>query len=255
MRNIWNQACSDHRWNLPSPFPDPKVRSGKTKHSERDAADIRDMVITEKDLKKTTDNEITDVRLPLRYYDWAAIYENLDEWSKPIAELMLLTGIIPSELAGLCPGHVRNGFIHIRQIITRGKLYDYPKEHDRIRDIRITKRIQSVLDRLLARKNDDSPFLISRKKATYLTHGAIGKAWTLAVKAAGINHCVPYCLRHTFAAWSLCLDIDKNRLVSLMGHCDKKMVYEVYGKYVEGLELDRAKILEMFGEDFITPEA
>lgn len=39
-----------------------------------------------------------------------------------------------------------------------------------------------------------------------------------------------------------------------MGHRDKKMVYEVYGNYVEGLEQDAPKILEYFGQDFILPE-
>lgn len=40
-----------------------------------------------------------------------------------------------------------------------------------------------------------------------------------------------------------------------MGHATKEMVYEVYGKYVEGLEQDRKKILTLFGEDFIDPLA
>jgi integrase len=37
-----------------------------------------------------------------------------------------------------------------------------------------------------------------------------------------------------------------------MGHKSKEMVYETYGEYVEGLEEDRHKIFEYFGEDFIT---
>jgi len=57
-------------------------------------------------------------------------------------------------------------------------------------------------------------------------------------------------MRHTFAAWALTLRMDPNRLVSLMGHGSKKMIYEVYGNYVEGLETDAGKILEYFGSDF-----
>jgi len=62
---------------------------------------------------------------------------------------------------------------------------------------------------------------------------------------------VPYSLRHSFAAWALTLCIDMNKLVRLMGHGSKKMVYEVYGDYIEGLEQDAWKILEYFGRDFI----
>jgi len=36
-----------------------------------------------------------------------------------------------------------------------------------------------------------------------------------------------------------------------MGHSSKKMVYEVYGNYVEGLETDAGMILNYFGKDFI----
>ena len=36
-----------------------------------------------------------------------------------------------------------------------------------------------------------------------------------------------------------------------MGHGSKKMIYEVYGNYVEGLETDAGKILHYFGKDFM----
>jgi len=45
--------------------------------------------------------------------------------------------------------------------------------------------------------------------------------------------------------------MDPNRLVNLMGHGSKKMIYEVYGNYVEELETDAGKILDYFGKDFI----
>jgi integrase len=35
-----------------------------------------------------------------------------------------------------------------------------------------------------------------------------------------------------------------------MGHGSKKMVYEVYGQYVEGLEQYMGKIREYYGYDF-----
>ena len=62
---------------------------------------------------------------------------------------------------------------------------------------------------------------------------------------------LPYTMRHTFAAWALTLRMDPNKLVNLMGHGSKKMIYEVYGNYVEGLETDAGKILKYFGNDFI----
>jgi len=40
------------------------------------------------------------------------------------------------------------------------------------------------------------------------------------------------------------------RLVNLMGHWSKRMIYEVYGNYVEGLEGDFWDILNYVGKDF-----
>lgn len=78
--------------------------------------------------------------------------------------------------------------------------------------------------------------------------------WTKAAKASGITDKVPYSMRHSFAAWALTLRIDPNRLVRLMGHGTKQMIYEVYGNYIEGLEVDLWQILEYFGKDFVEPK-
>jgi len=71
------------------------------------------------------------------------------------------------------------------------------------------------------------------------------------LKKAHIDYRVPYSTRHTFAAWALTTGMNPNKLVKRMGHGSKKMVYEVYGNDVEGLEKDAGKILEYFGNDFI----
>jgi integrase len=75
--------------------------------------------------------------------------------------------------------------------------------------------------------------------------------WTSAFKKTGVAYKVPYAMRHSFAAWALTLRMDPNKLVNLMGHSSKKMIYDVYGNYVEGLEEDAGKILGYFGKDFL----
>jgi len=49
----------------------------------------------------------------------------------------------------------------------------------------------------------------------------------------------------------LTIGINPLKLERLMGHGSKSMIYDVYGKYVEGLERDRDRILDYFGEDFL----
>jgi hypothetical protein len=36
-----------------------------------------------------------------------------------------------------------------------------------------------------------------------------------------------------------------------MGHASKRMIYDVYGRYVKGLDEDRSQILEYFGRDYL----
>ncbi len=74
--------------------------------------------------------------------------------------------------------------------------------------------------------------------------------WTRALKAAGLPYRKPYATRHTFAAWSLIAGGHHERLVRLMGHGSRKMVYETYGEYVEGIELEAVRIREDSGDAF-----
>jgi integrase len=78
---------------------------------------------------------------------------------------------------------------------------------------------------------------------------AFRKVWIKASKKAGVPYRKPYTTRHTYAAWELTLRTDPNKLVSLMGHGSKKMIYDVYGAYTKGLEDDYQEILHFFGRD------
>lgn len=75
-------------------------------------------------------------------------------------------------------------------------------------------------------------------------------AWISAFKKAGIPYKVPFTTRHSFAAWALTLGFDPNRLVGLMGHASEKMIYGVYGNYVDGPEKDVELIGGYFSKGF-----
>ena len=142
----------------------------------------------------------------------------------------------------------------MQHTIVRGREQATPKTRYRIRKIPITQAIRKRLDILTARTTDIR--LVTTKNGTVFHPANFRKdVWEKAQKASRITDKVPYSLRHTFAAWSLTLGIDMNKLVRLMGHGSKKMVYEVYGDYIEGLEEDAWKILEYFGRDFIETKA
>jgi hypothetical protein len=52
-------------------------------------------------------------------------------------------------------------------------------------------------------------------------------------------------------SWVLTIRIDPSKLVRLMGHGSKRMVFDVYGDYIEGLEEDFWHIPECMGNDCV----
>lgn len=238
LRAIWRDACDEHRWELPDPFE--KIHEAFP--AKKNGGEFEIIQTGEVDL-------IRNDRDPLRFSEFQLILENLDPWYRPVAELMVLTGMIASEVAGLTRLHLKDGYMLVRRSVSRGVEKIGNKTAFRRRDIRITHAIQKRLNVLLERS--EGRRLATSKTGKFLTAGGFYKAWVKAEKISGVRHRVPYCLRHTFAAWSLIIDMEPLRLHRLMGHASKKMVYEVYGNYVEKLERDREEILAFFGKDFV----
>ncbi len=75
----------------------------------------------------------------------------------------------------------------------------------------------------------DFPHVFTMEDGKRFNSSRFCKIWKKAVDSAGITYVTSYSARHSFAAWSLIVGINPLRLVKLMGHASKQMVYEVYG--------------------------
>jgi len=221
-RAIWQDACEEHRWELSDPFAYLKKYLPKRskKHPE-----------------------------VFRFDQWLLIVENMDPFYRPIAETMIMTGMIGSEIAGLRNMDIMGDDIVIQNSIVRKHEKTELKTEYRSRRLPITAALRERLDTVLNRSK--GKYVFGMKSGRIFDGDSFRKnPWTTAFKKAGIAYKVPYTMRHSFAAWSLTIGVDINRLEKLMGHGSKQMLYEVYGKYVEGLETDAGKILDYFGKDF-----
>lgn len=223
LRTIWNDACDQYRWVLYNPFPNLKKHLPKAPAKRREG---------------------------FRFDEWQRFLAAIDPWYQPIMELMILTGMINSEMAGLRKSDIKEDHILVQNTIVRGREQDTPKTRYRIRKLPITQAIRQRLDILIERSRGEQ--LVTTESSTLFHPANFRKnIWEKAQQASGITNKVPYSLRHSFAAWALTIGTDMNKLVRLMGHGSKQMVYEVYGDYIEGLEEDYEKILDYFGPDFI----
>lgn len=113
----------------------------------------------------------------------------------------------------------------------------------------ISTAIRKILDHVTEKATGDYLFTMENGM-TFTAERFQRRVWVRTLEKAGVTYRKPYTTRHTFGAWALAIRTDQNRLVNLMGHASKQMIYEVYGRYVEGLEKDRLQILRYFGRDF-----
>lgn len=181
--------------------------------------------------------------------NWTKLLDAIEPFYRPHCELMLLTGMIHSEMAGLRITDLTENVIQVRHKISRGIESDRLRTEYRERDIPITRAIRRVLDELL--KNTQGPYVVTMRDGGNFTGEKFRRIWRKARKNAGIPYLVPYCMRHTFAYWSLLIGIPTMHMVELMGHNDKKMIFEVYAKGQKGLVKDREKILAYMGKDYV----
>jgi integrase len=222
LRTIWCDACVENHWNLPDPFMfiAKHIPKGSKKHPE-----------------------------VFRIEEWFRVLECIDPFFRPIAEIMIMTGMIGSEIAGFRKQDIQGDHMVIQNSIVRKVEKDELKTDFRKRRLRITSSLRERLDTVLSRAKGEYVFTMKSGR-TFDVDSFRKNAWTSALKKAEVEYRVPYSTRHSFCAWSLTIGVDPNKLVRLMGHGSKKMVYEVYGNYVEGLETDASRIAGYFGNDF-----
>ena len=178
------------------------------------------------------------------------LLQAINPYYRNVAEIMVMTGLIGSEIAGLRRQDIQGDYIHVQNSIVKGHEKADLKTEFRQRKLPITKALRERLDIALSLSTGDH-FLSMKSGRTFDVDSFRKNPWTSALDKAGIPYKVPYATRHTFAAWALTVGLSPNKLVRLMGHSSKKMVYEVYCNYVEGLETDAGRILDYFGKDFI----
>lgn len=237
---VWRHALAEFRWNLPDPFI-----GCKDALEEWGACD--ETAVGDATADDDEEEQLVEV---FSFAEWQRIYANLPEWYRPIALFMLLTGTIGSEVAGLRWDAIDDKYIHIKRVIVRKVVKKKTKTLYRRRKIRITRAIAAILAEVKA-VSVNSDYVFTKPTGAHFHPGNFrNNVWAKALVKAGVAYRRPYVMRHTFAAYCLLLGMESLKVVSLMGHGTKKMVYEVYGAYVEGMEDDKEGIRELFGADF-----
>ncbi|MBI5442755.1 MAG: DUF3596 domain-containing protein [Deltaproteobacteria bacterium] len=226
LRMVWNDACEEYRWELPDPFRYVSRRIPRRRKKQPEV---------------------------FRFEEWRLVLAHVEPHYRPIAEVMIMTGMIASEIAGLRKEDVQGDKLLVRNSIVKGREKPDLKNPYREGAIPLAGALKGHIE--TAGATAQGPHLYRLKSGQPFDAEAFrNHVWKRALRAAGVAYRKPYAMRHTFAAWSLTVGEHPNRLVNLMGHASKQMVYDVYGRYVEGLEADREAITEYFRTGFTGPD-
>lgn len=229
LKKIWDDACDRYNWNLRNPFVAAKDEiNTSAQHEEKQGREI------------------------FLLHEWLAFLEEMEFFYRPITEIQILTGMIASELQGLRKEDITESFLYVRNSISRGVEKKGGKNQYRNRAIPMTAAMKRCLDAAMAVSPNE--YVFSMPDGKRISFSTYRNVWDRALKAAGLTNKTPYSTRHSLVQWSLVAGMTPVRLVEVMGHRDKKMIFGVYGRYRQGLVEERRAILEYLGEDFLNPE-
>ncbi len=242
LKRVWEAACDEYQWTLRDPF--------RTIHKK--LSELQEARLLEED--DDTPEEEYHPRLVFLPDEWRRVLASMDPHYHPVAEIMLMTGLIGSELRGLKKTDLVGNTLRIqRKISKQGKLIKKLKSKYRHRDVPVTKAIRKRLDMAMATSSTE--FVFCMKDGSAFCYSKFYKQiWCRSVRKAGLDHRVAYATRHTLVAWALVAGMVPTRLISITGHGDKGMIFRVYGNYRPGLVEARREILEYLGHDFLTEE-
>lgn len=225
LRRIWEDAADQHRWNLRNPF-ETISRHLPTKTRRRNGK-------------------------VFRFDEWQQFLDHAPAFYRPHLEFLVMTGLSASELAGLRKEDVSDKAITLNRSIVLGEEKERLKNDYRFRRIPMTDALRLQLHRMTCLA-PNSPYLFPMDNGKPFNGNSFRKiVWNKALEGSQIAYKTPYSTRHTFCAWALTIGMNPMKLVNLMGHSSKQMVYQVYGEYVEDLEDDVEDIIGYFGKDFL----
>lgn len=230
LKAIWEDACDEFQWELRDPFKAAKKR-----------------------IREDSDKEVKNEREIFLYAEWRRFLAKMNPYYHPVTEILVMTGMIASEIRGLRKSDVGPKTLNVRNSIVKGEEREKLKTQYRKREMPVTCAIRKRL--MAAASASEGEYVFTMEDGRPFDFGSYRKTvWNPAMKAAGLTNKVPYSARHSLVQWALVVGVTPVRLVEIMGHRDKQMIFGVYGRYREGLVEERRAIIEYLGEDFLNPE-
>ncbi|MFL9786784.1 Arm DNA-binding domain-containing protein [Vibrio cyclitrophicus] len=144
------------------------------------------------------------------------------------------TGLRSCELHGLHDEHLdfEHRLIRVRQNYVNGELGELKTTGSR-RDLKMNEAVFEALERTVARKTINTPFVFTNPNGAPLdTHYVSKKLWYPTLEKAQLSRRRPYETRHTAAVLHIAAHENPLYISHMLGHSTTKLLFEVYAPYV-----------------------
>jgi integrase len=161
------------------------------------------------------------------------LLENATGVIKPYLLIAFNTGMRPEEILGLQFKDIKDGYIDIKRVKTKGRI-DTPKTKNSFRKVPIPNYILPEIEKL---KGKTFYLFGDRSDASHLRY-----QWKKVLKDSNVRYRKLYSTRHTFATLMLQDNIVSiNELAGLLGHSSPKVTLSHYAGVIETsqVKLDR----------------
>ena len=148
--------------------------------------------------------------------------------------LRFFTGMRSCEVHGLQIENLdfQHRLIRIRHNWVNGELTTVKTPKSR-RDIPMSEPVYQALQRVVARKNNQSPHVFTQPDGKPMdTRWVSQYLWYPTLKKAGLGRRRPYETRHTAAVLHIAAHENPMYVSSMLGHSTTKLLFEVYAPYV-----------------------
>jgi integrase len=167
---------------------------------------------------------------------WKRILETATGEFRDLLIVLRETGCRPQEARVFEAGHVRDDYIILAKVDSKGKRYN--------RVVWLTPTAQAIIQQQVEKHPDGK--LFRNKWGRPWTGGRLTERCTAIGKKLGVAFC-PYALRHTYITEALERDVNPVTLAVLVGHRDTTMICRVYQHLTRKPEHLRAAAIKATG--------
>lgn len=196
---------------------------------------------TNKNKSKFILEKILDINEIKKNYSKCDISNFNESYCHIITYFLALTGLRIGECLALNVDDIKEDYIDVFKNLSQSKIITDVKNKDSIREVTLTAEIKNAINKYNELKiyhNINSNIIFCNKKGKYISYTLLSSTFKKIYPSTSIHS-----TRHTNATLLIEKGVDLNIIARHLGHCDTKMLQEVYAHITNNIKLNDRSII------------